>query len=476
MALEIKQTLKLSQQLVMTPQLQQAIKLLQLNRLELSEHVTQEMLENPILEENPEFVEEEIDKVEQKKEKAEDDKTKEIKGEGEGVEEFNWENYIQPYSPPFYRQESSQDQELPSFEANLTKKTTLFEHLKWQLALSKLNEQEETIGMFIIGNIDEDGYLKLPLEEVAQKANAELELVEKILKKIQEFDPIGVAARDLTECLCIQAKQARDPETIRKVIKNHLKDLERKNYAVISRGMGISQERVQSLVKIISSMEPKPGRPFYDESAQYISPDIYIYKVGNEFIIVLNEDGLPKLKISNFYQNALKRGSTSSQEKEYINDKLRSAIWLIRSIHQRQRTIFKVTESIIKFQRDFLDKGIGNLKPMVLRDVAEDIGMHESTVSRVTTNKYVHTPQGIYELKFFFNSSIKRTQGTDIASESVKEKIKVIVGSEEPKKPYSDQEIVELLRRDNIEIARRTITKYREILGILPSSKRKRYF
>lgn len=473
MALEIKQTLKLSQQLVMTPQLQQAIKLLQLNRLELSEHVNQEMLENPILEDTPEFVEEEIDKKKQKEEKAGDEKTKEIKGEGEGVEDFNWENYAQQYSPPSYRY-TPPAEDMPSYESTLTKKTTLFDHLKWQLELSKLDQREEALGMLIIGNIDDDGYLKASLDELADKAKVEVELLEKILLKIQEFDPIGVAARDLQECLSIQAKQTTEPELIRKLINGHMKDLERKNYNAISKVMGLNIEKVHNLVRTICNMEPKPGRPFYDETAQYISPDIYVYKVAGEFVIVLNEDGLPKLRISNFYQNALKRGSTSKGDKEYINDKLRSAIWLIRSIHQRQRTIFKVTESIIKFQKDFLEEGISSLKPMVLRDVAEDIDMHESTVSRVTSNKYVHTPQGIYELKFFFNSSIKRLQGTDIASESVKDKIKQIIASENVKKPYSDQEIVELLRRENIEIARRTVAKYREVLGILPSSKRKK--
>ena len=476
MALEIKQTLRLSQQLVMTPQLQQAIKLLQLNRLELTEHVNQEILENPVLDENPEYVEEEeINVVEQKKEKVEDNKTPEIKGEGEGVEEFNWENYVQPYSPSFYK-EGGSDQELPSFESTLTKKASLFEHLKWQLALAKMDDREEMIGMQLIGNIDDDGYLKFSIEEIAEKGKVEVELVESVLRKIQEFDPVGVGARDLQECLYIQSKQYPEADLLRSIIKNNMKELERKNYGQIAKSLEITPEKANSLIKIICGMEPKPGRPFYDESSQYISPDIYIYKVGEEFIIVLNEDGLPKLKISNFYQNALKRGSTSSKEKEYINDKLRSAIWLIRSIHQRQRTIFKVTESIIKQQRDFLEKGIGFLKPMILRDVSDDIGMHESTVSRVTTNKYVHTPQGIYELKYFFNSSIKRLTGADVASECVKDKIKNIVGIEDPKKPYSDQEVVELLRRDNIEIARRTVTKYRETMGILPSSKRKKYF
>jgi RNA polymerase sigma-54 factor len=259
------------------------------------------------------------------------------------------------------------------------------------------------------------------------------------------------------------------------IIERHLKHLESKNYQAIAKDLKLPLEEVVKAVRVISRLEPKPGRAFTGEEAQYITPDVYVHKMGDRYVTVLNDDGLSKLRISGMYRAALKNGE-AGKAKEYIQDKLRSAVWLIRSIHQRQRTIYKVTESIVKFQRDFLDRGIAHLKPLILRDVAEDIGMHESTVSRVTTNKYVHTPQGIYELKFFFNSAINKTGGDEIASEAVKNHIKQIVGAEDPKHPHSDQKIVEILRGQGIEIARRTVAKYREVLGILPSSKRKKYF
>jgi len=256
-----------------------------------------------------------------------------------------------------------------------------------------------------------------------------------------------------------------------------MKFLESKNYPAIARDLKITLEEVIEAARLLVKLDPKPGRNFTGDDAQYITPDVYIYKLGEDYTVVLNDDGLSKLRISNAYRSALKNGAIpTGQTKEFVQDKLRSAMWLIRSIHQRQRTIFKVTESIVKFQRDFLDRGIAQLKPLILRDVAEDIGMHESTVSRVTSNKYVHTPQGIFELKYFFNSSIARTSGDDIASEAVKNHIKQLVSAEDAKNPYSDQKIVELLRAQGIEIARRTVAKYREVLGVLPSSKRKKYY
>jgi RNA polymerase sigma-54 factor len=267
----------------------------------------------------------------------------------------------------------------------------------------------------------------------------------------------------------------QDPIVL-EIIQNHLKHVENKNYKALARALGVGIDHVLSAVDIITGLEPKPGREFSDEEPQYISPDVFVYKVGDEFVIVLNEDGMPKLRISSFYREALynRAEDFSSGTKDYIQNKLRSAVWLIRSIHQRQRTIYKVVQSIIRFQWDFLEKGIAHLKPMVLRDVAADIGMHESTVSRVTTNKYVHTPQGIFELKFFFNSSIDRFDGAAVASASVKEKIRQIIESEDPAKPYSDKKMVDILKASNINIARRTVAKYREMLGVLPSSKRKR--
>lgn len=481
MALELKQSLKLSQQLVMTPQLQQAIKLLQLNRLELAEHCMTEMLENPILEEFSEVQEETNarDAQQQKKEKVEDNKTKELDPtKGEGTEDINWENYLNslPYRPTGERGYRDYDPDLPSFESTLTRGSTLAEHLIMQVQLSRFSESEQKIAERIIGNLDEEGYLRIEVNEIAEKLNSGVDEVEKVLFRIQELDPIGVGARNLKECLLIQTRQIPNNGLIRSIIENHLKDLERKSYSTISKALKVRMEEVVAVVKQISCLEPKPGRQFYDESAQYITPDIYVYKVKDEYVIVLNEDGLPKLRISNLYQSFLRNNGSSAVTKEYINDKLRSAVWLIRSIHQRQRTIYKVTESIVKMQQDFLERGISALKPMVLRDVAEDIGMHESTVSRVTSNKYVHTPQGIFELKFFFNSSIRRVEGGNVASEAVKERIREIIISEDNRRPYSDQEVVELLRQNNIDIARRTVAKYREMLGILSSSKRKRMY
>lgn len=463
MALDLKLSLKLSQQLVMTPQLQQAIKLLQLNRLELSTLLKNELMENPILEEEVGFEEERLPDSPKPKE------------ESDGSDKFDWEGYIQNYAPPSGGggfSIKSQD-EAPSFDNLIGKKTSLYEHLKWQLSLCSTSKEEEIVGSYIIGNINDDGYLNISTDEIATNINTSTQFVEKVLKKIQDFDPVGVGARDLVECLILQTRSMVDCEIARKIIQDHLKDLETKNYKNIQKCLQIPMAKVIQIIKRIAKLEPKPGRPFYDVDSVYITPDIYIYKVGDEYTIVLNEDGLPKLKVSSFYRNALKKASVN--DKEYIHEKLRSAVWLIRSIHQRQRTIFKVAESIVKFQKSFFEEGISRLKPMVLRDIAEDIDMHESTVSRVTASKYIHTPQGTYNLKYFFNSGVKSTSGEDVASESIKDKIKQIVSSEDPTKPYSDQEIADILKEsNNVEIARRTVAKYREMVGFLPSSKRKK--
>jgi RNA polymerase sigma-54 factor len=331
------------------------------------------------------------------------------------------------------------------------------------------------VGMLILGNIDSDGYIKdPPLSEISAEAGASEEVAEEVLQVIQTFDPIGVGARSLAECMLIQAMHyGEDDDLVIKMLRSHLGNLEKKNYQAIARDLKQPIEEIYEAAKAIMEFDPRPGRQYSADEPHYITPDVYVHKVGDKFFVVPNDDGLPKLKISSFYRAAL---DDSSGAREYIQDKLRSAQWLIRSIQQRQRTIIKVTESIIKFQRDFFDKGIAYLRPLILRDVAEDIGMHESTISRVTTNKYVHTPQGIFELKFFFNSGISRTSGDDLASQAVKSKIKEIIGKEPPKRPYSDQKIVELLRDHNIDIARRTVAKYREQLGILSSSKRKQMF
>jgi RNA polymerase sigma-54 factor len=553
MALELKQSLRLSQQLVMTPQLQQAIKLLQLSRLELVDLIRSEMEQNPLLEEPQEGAEAELNEappelvstLNQSIEASElaapapEVAQPDLKARAEGDvkrDDIDWEQYLDNYqtqhTAPSGGGYSSED--LPSIESTLTRAQGLAERLMEQLRMADLSPEEERVGALIIGNLNRDGYLVVdpdvqstvtvfepasidpskpvevpavalealealrreqearkpksecdPLILLALEAEVSAATAEKVLKKIQRFDPIGCAARDLRECLLVQAKHYNcegegkddpDAELLPAIIRKHLKNVESKKYQAIARDLSVSLEEVVAAVKLLSRLDPKPGRNYSGEEAQYITPDVYIHKIGDEYVTVLNDDGLSKLRISQHYRNALKNGA-SPQSKEYIQEKLRSAVWLIRSIHQRQRTIVKVTDSIIKFQREFLDKGIAYLKPLILRDVAEDIGMHESTVSRVTTNKYVHTPQGIYELKFFFNSSIARANGgDDIASEAVKNQIRQIVSGEPGDKPYSDQRIVEILRSQNVDIARRTVAKYREVLGILPSSKRKRFF
>jgi len=479
MALELKQQLRLTQQLVMTPQLQQAIKLLQLSRLELLDVITQEMEENPLLEDVQGEESAEGDaRSEPIATPSEPPPLKSVTVEETARADIDWSSYLEEYSSSGPIRFEAEERVVPEYDNFVGRRESLNEHLMWQLLLSLPDPIEEKIGSAIIGNINKDGYLQATADEIAAMIETDTSKVENVLTKMQSFDPIGVCARDLQECLMIQARQLGLQDSIVvQIIKNNLKNLENKNYKAISRSLGVGLGDIIAAIEIITKMEPKPGRQFSDEEPRYISPDVFVYKVGNEFVIVLNEDGMPKLHISSFYKEALtnRKKEFSGDTKEYIQNKLRSAVWLIRSIHQRQRTIYRVVKSIIHFQRDFLEKGIVHLKPMVLRDVAEDIGMHESTVSRVTTNKYVHTPQGIFELKFFFNSSIHRFDGEAIASASVKEKIRQIIESENPAKPYSDKKMVDILKSSNINIARRTVAKYREGLGVLPSNKRKKY-
>lgn len=493
MALEIKQSLRLSQQLVMTPQLQQAIKLLQLNRMELAEVVNQEMMENPILEEltetpegeNATPAEDTASTGDPESEQARDEESflKPTPKEEQlvnGKDDFNWDSYIEEFNSSSSSAPSMREvnEELPSFENVLTKTTTLEDHLHWQISMISLTDAERKLGELIIGNLSDDGYFNANLEDIAKEVGMELEDAEEVLKIVQNFDPLGVGSRNLQECLAIQAKfmNPRQP-LVEQIIAGHLPDLERKNYQAIAKTLGVSLEKVIEATKLILEFEPKPGRSFHTSDTQYISPDIYVYKVADEFVIVLNEDGMPKLRISPYYKNILASAQKEQNKvtKEYVQDKLRSAVWLIRSIHNRQKTIYKVTEAIVRRQRDFFEKGVQYLKPMILKDVANDIGMHESTISRVTTNKFVHTPVGIFELKYFFNSSINSADGSDaLASEAVKEKIRQMISKEDQKNPLSDQKIVELLRSENIEIARRTVAKYRDMLGILSSGKRKK--
>jgi len=459
----------------MTPQLQMAIKLLQLSRLELLDTIRQELEENPALEEVHDVSADDQLSGQSDASQEELAATKEVTIEEKIHDDIDWSNYLDEYSAPGRINFETEDRDAPKFEAFIARRESLKDHLLWQFLMTKPTQMEEEIASLIVGNLNKDGYLDVSVEEIAITNNSAPEKVEQILSQMQTFDPVGVCARNLSECLLIQARYLGFEDTlITDIIANHLNDLEKKNYKAICKALKASMDNVVSAVNIITGLEPRPGRQFSDDTPQYINPDIYVYKLENDFVIMLNDDGMPKLRVNSFYKNSISRGKKISGEAEdYIQEKIRSAAWLIKSIHQRQKTIYRVMESILRFQRDFFDSGVAYLKPMVLRDVAQDIGMHESTISRVTTNKYAYTPQGIFELKYFFNSSIKRGQGDSIASASVQEKIRQIILNENPKKPYSDDKISKLLKEENIHIARRTVAKYREMLRVLPSNKRK---
>lgn len=486
---ELKQSLnlKLQQQLVMTPQLQQAIRLLQLSRMELLDAIHAELEQNPALEEElrPDrdaiaeeaAIHKEDPRLMEPKVEATDRPT-EVKGDNQNANDIDWQQWLETYnsSAPQGISYKQNNEELPNLEQTLTRNETLQEHLLWQLGLSQQVEADRQIAGEIIGALDDGGFLvgERPCEDIAIRLNVSVEHVERVLALVQAFDPIGVAARDLTECLMIQLKhQKNENKLAERLVLEFMSDLEKRNFQAIAKKCEVTLEEVGEALKVIQALDPRPARNFGSPPSSYITPDIYVHKVGDEYVIVQNEDGLPMLRVSKYYRQALSNGM-NGEAKSYVQEKLRSAQWLIRSIHQRQRTIYKVMESILKFQRDFFDKGIGQLKPLILRDVAEDIQMHESTISRVTSNKYVHTPQGIFELKYFFNSSIQRSEGEDVASASVKHRIKQLIESEDQNHPYSDQAIVEVLKKENIEIARRTVAKYRESMGILSSSKRRK--
>jgi RNA polymerase sigma-54 factor len=484
MAIEMRQQMKLTQQLVMTPQLQQAIKLLQLSRLELQDLVRQEIEENPVLEETLEAEElKEQDQLEISEKEVEpstgstEQEFQEVKAGEETFRDTDWDSYLDGYNYSSGEQYYD-DEDRPSYENLLTRKGTLVDHLMWQLSLTRLSEVETAIGAMIIGNIDDDGYFRATVTEIAEACRMDVDQVESVLAKIQEFDPMGVAARDLRECLLIQVEQlGMKGSLVEGILTHHLNDLETRKYKQIAKSLGVDINDILTAAKIIASLDPKPGRVYGSEDVHYISPDIFVYKIADDYVVMLNDEGLPNLKVNPFYVNEVKGAAqVDAKAEEYINEKVRSATWLIKSIHQRQRTIYKVAKSIVRFQREFLDRGIESLRPLVLRDVAEDIGMHESTISRVTTNKYMQTPQGLFEMKYFFNSGISTSEGDFIASEAVKNKIKEIVDAEDPRKPYSDQRIAELLSAHTINIARRTVTKYREMLRIGSSSERKRHY
>lgn len=470
MAMEMRLALRQSQRMIMTQSLQQAIGLLQLSRLELIQAVRQELEENPILDE-------ELLEDGQVSEEAPGEEEKESQDD-DPLADFDWESYLEDASD--YRREFPREEvEHWSPEERLTRPRSLSDHLLFQLHLSTSDSVLIHWATEIIGNLDENGYLPESLEEVRGKTSTNLAVLEEALRVVQSFDPVGVAARDLRECLLLQIDNLKDGGEValaRTLIAEHLVDLEGRYLTRIAEKLRVPIKAIQDAVLLICSLEPKPGRTFSSEEPRYITPDVYILKVDDRFVVVLNEDGLPRLRISSYYRGLLRKGRGSSKEtREYVEGKMRSALWLIRSIEQRQRTLFKVSESIVKFQRDFLENGITRMRPLTLKEVAEDISMHESTVSRVTTNKYVHTPEGLFELKYFFHRGVHAVNGEAVSSLTVKELVRRLLTAEDTGKPLSDQKIVEVLRHKGIEIARRTVAKYRGQLKIPSSSRRRRY-
>jgi RNA polymerase sigma-54 factor len=481
MAMEARLSLRQSQRVVMTPLLQQAIQLLQLSTLELQEVVQKELLENPLLEE---VAPETGDGPEAAAAPTTPDAPAPTPVEPAPLESSptaERQTDDLPFDLTAVMFDDNNDErslvaqeereEMP-FENIVRSVNSLTDHLDEQLRFTVEDPLVRRIGNEIIGNLDEDGYLRAELSEIAERCQTTVEQVEKVLQLIQAFDPPGVAARSIQECLLIQLKTDPNPDPVSvEIVEEHFDELSRRRYPDIARALKQPLDRVMESVEEIMGLEPKPGRRFGGADSRYIVPDVVVHKMGGEYVVVLNEDGIPRLRVNSLYRSLLR--NNGDEARAYVEQKLRSAVWLIKSVDQRQRTLRKVTQSIVKFQRDFLDKGLPCLRPLSLRDVGEDIGMHESTISRVTTNKYVETPQGLFELKFFFHSGIASGDGEMVSSVSVKKMIQDLLANEDPAKPLSDQEVAAILKGRGLTIARRTVAKYREELGILPSHQRR---
>lgn len=462
---------------------------MQLSRLELVQSVAQELVENPVLEEvSPGTAEEVSEEEGMPAEEAQvvpaslpesvpaPQEAEELKSDIELGPQ--WDEYLNELGDGRdYGTAEADDKELPSYDQTLTRLPSLSDHLLWQLHLSTSEPAQVKGGEFIIGNLDDDGYLRATLEELSQQSGLPARDLERALELIQGFDPLGVGARDLRECLLIQVRQLeiRNP-LVEKIIQEHLPDLEKRKYPHIAKMLNITtQEVIEASQIIIHDLEPKPGRPYLPSDTNYVVPDVYVIKIEDRYVVQLNDDGLPRLRISPYYRRLLHRSEgIDKTTKEYLEERLRSAQWLIKGMEQRNKTIYKVAESIVKFQCDFFDNGIAHLRPLVLKGVAEDIGMHESTISRVTTNKFMHTPQGILPMKYFFTTGFSDGAGSEISSLTVKDVIQKMIREEDVSMPLKDQQIVDALKAQGIDIARRTVAKYREELRIPPTSVRKR--
>lgn len=482
MAQEQRLELRLSQKLILTPQLQQSIRLLQLPLLELTQDINQELMNNPLLEE---IVEKESDvKSEQPGTSMEEDKFREPSDDAEAPLEkifgFTADNYFEERESDGrdlgYFSDGSAEEMVSPFERNRSK-TDLYEHLLWQLRLSNISGPVGKTAEIIINNLSDYGYLQASLEEISKLAEVNMDTVEKALTLVQGLDPSGVGARDLQECLLLQLGPLNLNGTlVEHILTNGFSELEGKKYKQLAVKFKVSIDDVLSAVKIIEGLEPRPGRNYSSDEPVHIIPDVYVEESDGKFIITLNDEGIPKLRLSNYYRRLLtNKKALGPEEKVFLEEKLRSAIWLLRSLDQRNKTIYKVTDSILKFQENFFRRGHKYLKPLNLKDIAEDLGMHESTISRVTSNKYIQCPQGLLNFRYFFSNAVPTASG-DMSSSTVKDLIKQIVSNEDLKDPLNDQQIVDILKDQGINVARRTMAKYREELKIPPHLKRKKWF
>jgi RNA polymerase sigma-54 factor len=471
------------QQMILTPKMQQAIEMLQLSTLELEQYIEQQVIDNIMLEEEPDQSQETDSPSSDGENKTDEIPTDDapMDGETERNLDSELESLMASYSDYTYEGRdfsapSSEDGKRGFIENTAAESESMTKNLTRQLSLSTNDVTDFKIGEWIISEIDDRGYFSSSVEEGAEKLGVEPEEVERVLKILQTFVPVGIAARDLRECLLIQLEIShKDKPLLKQIVQDHLEQMAKKQYPKIAQSLKISVQEVQELGAIVSTLEPIPGRYFGNREVIYIRPDVVVKKVDNEYVVYLDDDGLPRLRISPFYRKLLKEYKDNRKTKEYIRDKLRSAQWLVKNIQQRKDTILKVAQNIVDVQKAFFEKGVTHLRPLTLKEIAERIGMHESTVSRVTTNKYMEAPRGIFELKYFFSSGIESEFGETTSSTSVKEIIRMLIANEDKHKPFSDQKITELLNKRGLNIARRTAAKYREELGVLSSKYRREY-
>lgn len=475
-------TIEQSQKLVMTPELIQAIQILQFNTQELEGYVEEQLLTNPILE-IPSSGNSEMDRGET----GESPSNNQIESAKESEDfskkpdnEFDWAEHFKEreYDDISYKQwEYNSEKNEYSYEQFVSSEITLTEHLMFQLQFAPIKKSCRQLGRYIIESLDENGYMTLSVEEISKETCMPVEKVQIVLDAVQSFEPAGVAARDLRECLLIQlAHKGKDTELIREVINNYLEDIAGNRLNCIAKRLNASVKEIQEISDLIKSLEPKPGRQFGSASeTRYIVPDVTVEKIGGEYIVTVNDSSAPRLTVSHYYQKMLIDSDKESNIAKFLTGRLNSALWLIRSIEQRRQTIYNVVNAVVKYQADFFEEGPKHLKTLTLKQIADEVGIHESTVSRSINGKYMQSPRGVFELKYFFTSGVSGSKGEGIASESIKTFIREIVDNENPKAPLSDQAIVEMLLDRGIDISRRTVAKYRDEMNLPSSSKRKRY-